>query len=127
MLTLTRLDYGASPKVPYILDEFTYFFETPYDTTDPKFAQCDIDRPPKSNGKGLMYIVNHFLEVDLHGILTPDYRHAGRTNAVTGSGSIGEQAKLCTTKHGRPPNVVLVDYVGKGDVIKAQNLLNGLS
>jgi hypothetical protein len=38
---LTSLkDYGADTSVvPYILDEFTYFFETPYDTTDPTFPE----------------------------------------------------------------------------------------
>lgn len=38
-LTLA-IDYGADTSViPYILDEFTYFFETPYDTTDPNFPE----------------------------------------------------------------------------------------
>jgi len=40
------LDYGASPSTyPYILDEFPYFFETPYDNTDPTFPDCTLDRP----------------------------------------------------------------------------------
>ncbi|KAL8708894.1 MAG: hypothetical protein Q9225_007534, partial [Loekoesia sp. 1 TL-2023] len=34
------LDYGANPSfVPYLLNEFTYYFETPFDTTDPAFKQ----------------------------------------------------------------------------------------
>jgi hypothetical protein len=34
------IDYGADTStVSYILDEFTYFFETPYDTTDPNFPE----------------------------------------------------------------------------------------
>ncbi|KAL8950959.1 MAG: hypothetical protein Q9222_003049, partial [Ikaeria aurantiellina] len=47
------LDYGASPaSAPYILDEFAYYFETPFDTTDPAFNQCKIDRPPKAKPEG---------------------------------------------------------------------------
>lgn len=36
------LDYHAdTTKVPYILDEFAYCFETPFSQTDPKFPQYD--------------------------------------------------------------------------------------
>ncbi len=39
-LLILAIDYGADTSVvPYILDEFTYFFETPYDTTDPNFPE----------------------------------------------------------------------------------------
>ncbi|KAL8993557.1 MAG: hypothetical protein Q9169_006253 [Polycauliona sp. 2 TL-2023] len=58
------MDYitGDGKKVPYILDEFEYFFETPYNTLDPGFEQCSIDRPPGAKSEGRMYIVNHFLD-----------------------------------------------------------------
>ncbi|KAL8839406.1 MAG: hypothetical protein Q9170_001745 [Blastenia crenularia] len=40
------LDYGADqPKIPHLLNEFSYFWETPFDTLDPSFSQCKIDRP----------------------------------------------------------------------------------
>lgn len=57
------MDYGAnSATVPYILDEFAYFFETPFNTLDPTFNQCSIDRPPGAKPDGRMYVVNHFLD-----------------------------------------------------------------
>ncbi|KAL8915406.1 MAG: hypothetical protein Q9172_006896 [Xanthocarpia lactea] len=60
------LDYGASPStVPYILDEFAFFFETPFNTLDPTFDQCTLDRPPNAKPEGRMYIVNHFLDKKL--------------------------------------------------------------
>ena len=90
------LDYGAeTASVPYILDEFDYFFETPYDTLDPEFAQCIIDRPPKASPDERMYIVNHFLDKEIAGIDIPDNDHDEATNAAQGSGSIGVQIKLC--------------------------------
>jgi len=120
-------DYGANPStVPYILDEFSYFFETAYDVTTATFPTCALDRPPGSDGSGLMYIVNHFLDVDVLGILIPDDPADKKTNAATGTGSIGAQADVCVGTWGRNPNVVLVDYFENGDVFTAQNTLNGL-
>ncbi|KAL2007895.1 hypothetical protein VTN00DRAFT_7877 [Thermoascus crustaceus] len=121
------LDYGADvTTVPYILDEFAYFFETPYDVTDSSFSDCSIDRPAKATPDGRMYIVNHFLDVDILGILVPDRLSANKTNAATGPGSIGAQSDLCRSIHGRIPNFVLVDFVDQGDVLRAQDALNGL-
>jgi hypothetical protein len=100
--------------VPYILNEFTYFFETAYDITDSSFPSCDLDRPSGSSGSGLMMIVNHFLDLDIFGILIPDVLAAPKTNAATGAGSIGAQSDLCISKWGRSPNVVLVDYFELG-------------
>ncbi|KAL8707940.1 MAG: hypothetical protein Q9220_007083 [cf. Caloplaca sp. 1 TL-2023] len=119
------LDYNADPtRVPYILDEFAYFFETPYDTTDPAFNQCAIDRPPGATAEGRMYIVNHYLDKKLgDDMLVPD-REAVET--VNGEESIGAQVALCEGMYGRKPNVVMLDFVGTGDgVQKVQGELNG--
>lgn len=120
------LDAGANASVPYILDEFTYFFETPYDTTDPTFPECTIDRPPGATADGRMYIVNHFLDLDLDGIDIPDNAADNTTNAATGVGSIGAQADLCIGLYGRAPVGILVDYFDQGNVFAAQNTLNGV-
>lgn len=133
-------DYLAdTSKVPYILDEFSYFFETPFSVTN--FDTCALDRPSGSNGDGLMMLLNHSKNLDLFGILIPDVGSTGETNAATGEDSIGEHAELCKSTWGREPNVVLVDnfnigrlsnsffhsYVNKlGDVFTAQNNLNHL-
>ncbi|RFU28536.1 hypothetical protein B7463_g7802, partial [Scytalidium lignicola] len=110
------LDSGADTTVvPYILPEFNYFFETAYDVTDATFSSCALDRPGGSNGDGLMMIVNHFLDVDILGILIPDDPADGTTNAATGPGSIGAQADLCYSTWGRSPNFILVDYSNKDD------------
>ncbi|KAF3394342.1 PI-PLC X domain-containing protein 1 [Penicillium rolfsii] len=121
------LDYGAdTSKVNYILDEFVYYFETPYDVTDSGFSSCSIDRPSGASASGRMYIVNHFLDVDILGVKIPDRGAAGTTNAATGQGSIGAQAAECEGLYQRAPNAVLLDFVDKGDAIQAQNNLNGL-
>ncbi|KAJ5245904.1 hypothetical protein N7468_000887 [Penicillium chermesinum] len=122
------LDYGANTDtVNYINDEFSYYFETPYDVTDSSFSNCSIDRPPGASAEGRMYIVNHFLDVDILGVDVPDRDAAGTTNAATGDGSIGAQADECEALYKVNPNVLLLDFVDQGDPLGAQTSLNGLS
>ncbi|KAL6719726.1 hypothetical protein ACLMJK_001647 [Lecanora helva] len=125
------IDSGADDAlVPYILSEFTYFWETPFDTTDPSFPQCAVDRPEDiakhpARINERMYIVNHFLDTHLLGMDVPNRRDAGRTNKAEGEGSIGKQVELCVGVHGRKPKGVLVDYFDRGEVFRVQDLLNG--
>ncbi|KAI4144654.1 MAG: hypothetical protein L6R39_004100 [Caloplaca ligustica] len=130
------LDYGANElRTPYLLNEFSYFWETPFDTLDPAFAQCKIDRPASLTKAGpnadavrqRMYIMNHFLDTKVLGMEVPDRRDARRTNAWRGKGSIGEQAERCAGSYGKAPAVVLVDYFDRGEVFKAQDTLNGFA
>jgi len=101
-------DYHAdTSSVPYILDEFAYFFETPFDTTKDNFNQCNLDRPAGASPDGRMYIVNHFLDVDVFGISIPDPIHAPETNSVD---SITNKANLCVSKYGRLPGFFLVRF-----------------
>ena len=125
------LDYGAMDTVPYILPEFLYFWETPFDMTDPSFPQCIIDRPGgvvenPALAAQRMYLVNHYLDTEMMGMDVPDRRDARKTNAASGSESIGAQIDLCQKEHGRAPKGILVDYFEKGDVFKVQDALNGL-
>lgn len=126
------MDYGADPThYPYILDEFAYMFETPFDTTDPNFAQCKVDRPANANPDGRMYLVNHNLDIDLlHNgdILIPDHPDVAKTNAATGNpSSIMNQSNLCNDIYKRYPRVVILDYVDAGDWKTAELMMNGLS
>jgi hypothetical protein len=99
-------DYNAdTSSVPYILDEFSYYFETHYDVTDSSFPDCSIDRPSGASGDGRMGIVNHMLHLEILGIQIPDELAADTTNSVD---SINAQAAICEGLYGRAPNVVLV-------------------
>ncbi|KAF1985939.1 PLC-like phosphodiesterase [Aulographum hederae CBS 113979] len=125
------LDYGAAESTtPYILNEFTHFFETPFSLTDASFppSTCNLDRPPNSSPDGKMYIINHVLDVEVFdtGVLIPDYVHAGRTNAAEGVGSIGAHVEMCSGVYGRRANVVLVDFFDVGEGLEKVRELNGL-
>jgi hypothetical protein len=71
------MDYNANQtKVPYILDEFSHIWETPFSPTNISFP-CDVQRPPSLVDKPekardeFMYLANHNLNtaVDISAIL----------------------------------------------------------
>lgn len=127
------LDAGAdSPHAhtlaPYLLPEFTYFWETPFDTVDPSFSQCAIDRPEDirerpEKVRQRMYIVNHFLDTQLLGMVVPNRRDAEGTN---GRVSLGGQVERCRGEHGVGPKAVLVDYFERGEWREVQDSLNSV-
>ena len=73
-----------------------------------------------------MYLVNHFLDFSVHGVDIPDELRADQTNSPSGTGSIGAQVDICVGLYDRYPNVVLLDYIDKGNFSAAQNAMNGV-
>ncbi|KAL1955986.1 hypothetical protein VTO42DRAFT_7886 [Malbranchea cinnamomea] len=115
------MDYMANQtEIPYILDEFSQMWETPFSPTDRNFP-CVVQRPPSlrfEDAQNRLYIANHNLntEINLLGanILVPNTVLLNETNAVSGFGSVGAMAGNCTQIWGRPPNFLLVDYYNIG-------------
>lgn len=134
------MDYMANPaEVPYILDEFSQMWETPFSPTDPDFP-CTIQRPPRyaenSNGsENLLYLANHNLNVDFSSlgieILVPNVADINQTNAVTGNSSLGAMARECAADWGHPPNFLLVDFYNygmtSGSVFQVAAQMNGVT
>ncbi|KAI1499871.1 PLC-like phosphodiesterase [Biscogniauxia marginata] len=119
------MDYNSdTSKVPYILNQFAYYFETPFDPTeDILTSQCDIDRPGGATADNRMSLVNHNLNIELFpDVLIPDLVNAADTNSIE---SITAQTDICLSKYGRNPNVVLLDWIKIGDAMAAQDKLNG--
>lgn len=118
--------YETSPLYPHILSEFLFFWETPFDSTDPAFSQCTIQRIVAATNPQ-MYIINHFLDTQIFQMTVPNRKAASHTNAAAGAGSIGAHVQLCKELHGNLPAVILVDYFDRGEIFKVQSLLNGLN
>lgn len=103
------MDYKADQsRVPYILDEFTYMWETPFSPTDPNFP-CTVHRPPnQATDEGKLYMANHNLNVEFQilgeQVLIPDKGNLTRTNAASGFGSLGLAAEQCVGT--LPPNSI---------------------
>jgi hypothetical protein len=106
------LDAGADQsRVPYILPEFTYMWETPFNVIDPSFP-CTVDRPKSIQGQtaGRLSVINHFLDQEItKGVLVPATKKLNVTNGESGPGSLGLQADTCLAAFGKYPNFMLVD------------------
>ncbi|KAG9028284.1 hypothetical protein FRB95_006617 [Tulasnella sp. JGI-2019a] len=118
--------------VPYILDEFSNMWETHYDITDASGFNCTVDRH-SGDTTDQMYLINHYLytQSTLFGGNTPVPNKAALpvTNAVSGVGSLGEEAgTTCLTLHPRAPTFLLVDFYdwGSGSVFQVAASLNGV-
>ncbi|KAF9245916.1 PLC-like phosphodiesterase [Melanogaster broomeanus] len=122
---ITFMDSSADfNSVPYIIDEFTNIWETPYDVTTT--FDCSVNRT-KGDSSTQMYLINHFLDTLLLGQPVPDPSQANQTNAVSGTNSLGEQFDLCASQYGRNPNFMLVDFYeyGGGSVFEVAAMANG--
>ncbi|OAX80074.1 hypothetical protein ACJ72_05597 [Emergomyces africanus] len=132
------LNYKANQaEVPYILDQFSQMWETPFSPTDRSFP-CVIQRPPDLSdaaARDRLYLASHNLntEIKLAGqsLLVPNTVLLNETNAVEGFGSVGEDGLNCAKKWGRPPNFLLVDYYNigpvNGSVFQAAAMLNNVT
>ncbi|CAI7673613.1 unnamed protein product [Penicillium pancosmium] len=117
------MDYGANETaVPYIMDEFSQLWETPFSPTDRDFP-CTVQRPPGLNHKDAtnrMYMINHNLNLELNfgsiSLLIPNTAYMVDTNSANETlyGSLGNMSAKCSEKWDRPPNFLLVDYYNWG-------------
>jgi len=123
---LTFMDYNANfTSVPYIIDEFSNIWETAYDVTTS--FDCAVNRS-KGDTSTSMYLINHFLDTVLLGSPVPDPGDADKTNAVSGTNSLGAQVQLCASQYSRNPNFMLVDFYeyGGGSVFQVAATANGV-
>lgn len=96
------MDYNADQnEVPYILDQFSQVWETPFSPTDPSFP-CTAQRPPDLSDEDAgkrMYMANHNLNTEINAfgtsLLVPTTTLLNETNAVNGTGSLGAMADEC--------------------------------
>ncbi|PIG88484.1 hypothetical protein AARAC_008256 [Aspergillus arachidicola] len=117
------LDYQADQTAyPWLMDEFSQVWETPFSPTDRDFP-CDVQRPPDlaaNDAKNRLYMANHNLNIQMDvlnlNLLIPNTALLNETNNVTGYGSLGLMASNCTKIWNRPPNFLLVDYYNYGPV-----------
>lgn len=99
------MDYKADQDtVPYILDEFSQLWETPFSPTNISFP-CTAQRPPglsDDDAKDRLYMANHNLNVEVSvaslSILIPNTADIASTNGLNGTGSLGLAANNCVSK-----------------------------
>ena len=132
---VASLDASTNTVAPYLLNEFTFVFENPYNVTSLSNFSCVADRPPSVSGQtalaissGRLPLMNHFLyESGGFGIEIPDTANISTTNGKTGVGSLGAAASDCSAAYGKAPAFLLVDFFDEGSTISVVNSLNGIS
>ncbi|MCJ1280179.1 hypothetical protein MMC21_008006 [Puttea exsequens] len=126
---------ASNTAAPYLLDEFTFVFENPYNVTAPTNFSCVPERPPTLAGQtataiasGRLPLLNHFLDTNagFAGVEMPDTGNLSTTNAATGVGSLGAAVGECGGVYGRNPSFLLVDFVDVGEGVKVVEGLNGV-
>ena len=126
---------SSNTVAPYLLDEFTFVFENPYNVTSASNFSCVADRPstlqgqtPTAVSSGRLPLVNHFLDQqDGLGIDTPNTTYVATTNGDIGVGNLQQAVSDCAGVYGRAPAFLLVDFFDKGSAIDIVNNLNGVS
>ena len=133
---VASLDSATNTVAPYLLDEFNFIFENPFDVTSLSGFSCLPDRPTAIKGatqaaiqSGRLPLMNHFLATkQAFGIEVPDISNITTTNAQTGPvGNLGDAAKQCKTLYGKAPTFILVDFFNQGSAIETVDSLNGIA
>lgn len=137
MTFIASLDPSSNTVAPYLMDEFTFIFENPYDVTAAANFSCLPSRPSSVEGNTasafssrLLPFMNHFLDQkELLGIEIPDVDAIDTTNAPSGgTGNLGTAATTCKqTYSGRQPTFILVDFFNKGPAISTVDKLNNVT
>ncbi|RFU77979.1 hypothetical protein TARUN_4253 [Trichoderma arundinaceum] len=115
------LDYKANQTAyPWLMDEFSQMWETPFDPVDRTFP-CTVQRPPDLSTEAAvdrLYLMNHNLNAEFNvfnlELLVPAVSLLNETNSAEGYGSLGLAANNCRADWGRAPNVLNVDYYNYG-------------
>ncbi|CAO3670268.1 unnamed protein product [Rhizopus stolonifer] len=114
---------------PWLLTEFNYIFETPYENHNESSFSCTIDRPQDpASPTEFMYVMNHFLYGSLQlGSLDIEIPQKGRANVTNADDSLLKQAKECSKTFGRQPNFLEVDFYNLGNALQITAELNNVT
>ncbi|KAJ5105231.1 hypothetical protein NUU61_002578 [Penicillium alfredii] len=130
---------GSNTDAPYLLDEFSFVWENPYDVTSPTKFSCDPQRPKEVSGQAStalasnrLPLMNHFLystDLSMFDVEFPNASYVATTNAASGgTGNLGSTATKCKKEWGgRQPTFILVDFFNRGPAIETVDNLNNVS
>ena len=138
MVFVASLDNPSTIPVElsYLMDEFSFIFENPFENISPENFTCNPDRPTSVQGNSQaaissnrMALINHFLyQEGLFDIETPDVDKINITNSPGNNiGNLGYALSTCNAQYGRPPTFTLVDFFDEGPAIAAVDALNGVT
>lgn len=129
------LSHPDKVAAPYLLDEFAFLYETPYENTDMYNMTCLPDRPAEVHANVTaaqksqkLLVLNHILYwQQAFGIQVPDDRVINITNGPAGEGSLGLLLGRCKGMYGRQPTFVLVNFFDVGPAIENVDAINNIT
>lgn len=133
---VASLSPSSNTGASYLMDEFTFIWENPFDNSNPSNFSCLPDRPSIVKGSitaatssGRMALMNHFLySTQSFGIEEPNVDAIKTTNAPSGgAGNLGSSASTCKTAIGKAPTFILVDFFDQGPALATVDQLNGIT
>ncbi|KAF9378217.1 hypothetical protein CPB97_009715 [Podila verticillata] len=110
------IDSGADATVPWLMAEYDFVFETPYNIIKGSPYPCTIDRP--KDQKKPMYVLNHFVSAQLNlgsNVITmpqPDIAN------VTNAAELTDHVSNCQKVLKQTPNFIAVDFYEKGNLLQ---------
>ncbi|KAI8993454.1 PLC-like phosphodiesterase [Pilobolus umbonatus] len=116
-------------EIPWLMEQFSYVFETPYENVDINAFNCNIDRiNPDKNSDELMYVMNHFvygmIEIGTFKVEIPLKGKAKQTNTYE---SLSSHIIQCTNTLKKKPSFIEVDFYHMGDVLAMIADLNAVT
>ncbi|KAL5611846.1 hypothetical protein BROUX41_000580 [Berkeleyomyces rouxiae] len=134
---IAAIDYSTT--YPYLLNEWTYMFETAYEVVSGSGFNCSVDRPSGISSastaiaSGMIPLVNHFL-YETYTILdttifgpNPDMVDTTNSPNTTLTGALGQHATTCRTEYGEQPAFFLVDFWNRGPSMDTADSLNNVT
>jgi hypothetical protein len=122
LLVMAENEGGAAPwyqrAYDRLLQETPFTFTQPAQLTTPADlpATCEPNRGP---GDAPLFLLNHWINTDP----APRPSHAAIVNAYE---PLLRRARTCQELRGRLPNLLAVDFYGRGDVFRVADTLNDL-
>jgi len=127
-LVLLSSPLSYDPSITWIMDEFKWGWENPYEYALPDNFSCSIDRPKKPlivPPANTVYMMNHFLGSYLLGLDNLLVPNATGTAIVNTLDSLQKHFDMCVTQQNRRPNYIALDFVDIGQGMQAVLAFNG--
>lgn len=128
---------NASTTYSYLLNEWDYVWETPYDLSSlSEASNCTLDRPSTLSSaataisSGYLPLMNHFIYQTITSSWeVPNVDIIDTTNSpnTTLTGALGMAAATCNSEWDTAPVFVLVDFYSEGPAIDTADTLNGIT
>ncbi|GJJ77768.1 hypothetical protein EMPS_10127 [Entomortierella parvispora] len=122
---VSYLDTGADASVPWLMAEYDFIFETPWNLVKGGGYPCTVDRPKDQRKQ--MYVLNHFIYGDFKlGNTTVSIPQKGSANQTNGP-DLTSHVNSCETTFNQIPSFVAVDFYEIGLLLQMVAKVNNVT